>query len=87
MERVVRADELVEVNREAGRNDAEVGAEVEGGGDAEGCVDTVGVLRYCQPGVRSYVRKAVEQNLPTPSASPRSPPPQAPADETSSYSG
>jgi hypothetical protein len=41
---VVSADELVEVDREAGRNNAKMGAEVEGGGDAEGSKCTIRVL-------------------------------------------
>ena len=41
---VVRADELVEIDGEAGRDDAEVGAEVEGGGDAESSVAAIRVL-------------------------------------------
>jgi hypothetical protein len=41
---VVGADEFVEVDGEAGRDDAEVGAEVEGGGDAEGGVRTIRIL-------------------------------------------
>ena len=38
------ADEFVEVDGEAGRDDAEVGAEVEGGGYAEGGVGAVRIL-------------------------------------------
>jgi len=42
---VVGADEFVEVDAEAGRDDAEVGAEVKGRGDGEGGVFAVGILR------------------------------------------
>jgi hypothetical protein len=41
---VVGADELVEVDGEAGRDDAEMGAKVEGGSDAEGGVRTIRIL-------------------------------------------
>jgi hypothetical protein len=40
----VGADEFVEVDGEAGRDDAEVGAEVEGGGDAESGVRPIRIL-------------------------------------------
>jgi hypothetical protein len=40
----VGADEFVEVDRETGRYDAEVRAEVEGGGDAEGGVGAIRIL-------------------------------------------
>lgn len=41
---VMRADEFVKVDGEAGRDNAEVGAEVEGGGDAEGGLAAVRIL-------------------------------------------
>lgn len=46
---VVRADELVQVNGKAGRDDAEVRAEVEGGGDGECGISAVGVLSSSVP--------------------------------------
>lgn len=41
---IVRADELVKIDGETRRDDAEMRAEVEGGGDAQSCVRTVGIL-------------------------------------------
>lgn len=46
---VVSADELVKVDAEAGRDDAEVRTEVERGGDGECGVFLIGILRdWCQ---------------------------------------
>lgn len=41
---VLGADEFVEVDGEAGCDDAKMGAEVEGGGDAEGGLAAVRIL-------------------------------------------
>lgn len=81
---VVGANELVQVDAEAGRYDAQVVAEIEGAGDAKRSVRAIGVLEHhtCQHSIPRRREQERKLNIPTPPTSAEFPPPPMPADET-----